>query len=104
MTVHLGYAASGAQLPFICIRPLTLLSDSAAISGDNFIWDDQVSAYCAGGSVEAGYNLAKALLNTLQGTRVSGEVLACSIGYVGAQVEGHYETQVTIQADQGAVV
>ena len=30
-------------------------------------------------------------------------MLAASIGYVGAQVEGHYESQVTAQINQGAL-
>lgn len=101
--VHPGYPATGAKLPYVVSRPLLIDSLEPAISGDAVDWDLQFSLYACGGSVEASYNLAVALCAELQGTRVGGTTLKTSVGYIGAQVEGHYESQVTVQLNQGGI-
>lgn len=101
---HIGYAPTGAQVPYVVTRPL-LYGDALdrAISGDSLGWDTQFSLYCAGASVEACFNLALEVMQTLDGARVGGTTLATSMGYIGAQVEGHYESQVTVQLNQGSI-
>lgn len=101
---HIGYAPTGARVPFVVTRPL-LYGDALdrAISGDSLGWDTQFSLYCAAGSVEASFNLAIEVMQTLDGARVAGTTLATSMGYTGAQVEGHYESQVTVQLNQGGI-
>jgi hypothetical protein len=98
--VHDGYPATGAKLPYIVNRPMIISPELLAVSGDAVNWDFQWGVYCCGASVEASYNLARAVIQALQGTPLSGSTLSCSMGYVGAQVESHYESQVTLQINQ----
>ncbi|QDH92740.1 tail terminator [Microbacterium phage Sinatra] len=98
-----GYAATKAALPYVVARPLTTLYGEMALNGSALSWDTQFALYCAAGSVEASHNLATDVVRILHGVRVGDSTLAASLGYVGAQVEGHYETQVTIQTDQGGI-
>lgn len=100
---QVGYAATGQELPYVVVRPLYLgpAEDLSALSGDGLGWDEQASAYCAGASVEASYNLAVEVMQLCSGRRAGGGVMRVSFGYVGAPVEGHYETQVTIQINKG---
>ena len=101
--LYAGYPATGAKLPFIASRPLIMSNLAEAISGDGLNWDEQFSLYCAAGSVEASFNLALAVMAELQGKRVGGTTLSTSMGYSGAPVEGHYESQVTVQLNQGGI-
>lgn len=105
LTVYTGYAPTRAALPYTVHRPLILddVTEARAISGDAGIWDYQTSLYACGASVEASFNLAVELMRTLQGKRVGGTTLSTSMGYNGAQVEGHYESQVTVQLNQGGI-
>lgn len=98
-----GQAATKASLPYVVGRPLILDFDELALNGDAISWDNQYSLYCAGASVDASFNLAKAVMQALHGQYVLGSTLATSLGYIGAQVEGHYETQVTVQINQGGI-
>ena len=98
-----GYAASGQELPYVVTRPLTLDVAEVTLDGKTLQRDHQYSAYCAGASVEACFNLALLVMAQLQGALVGGTTLNTSMGYVGAQVEGHYESQVTIQLNQGGI-
>lgn len=98
---HIGYAPSGARPPFVVSRPLLVDDVSVALAGNVIAWEDQFSLYCAGASVEASYNLALLVMGQLQGKPVSGTTLTTSMGYIGAQVEGHYESQVTVQLNRG---
>lgn len=99
----LGYAATKAALPYVVGRPLSVAAEDVAANGDAITWDVQHSLYAAAASVEASYNLALAVMRTLQGARVGDSTLSASMGYVGAQVEGHYESQVTVQTHQGGI-
>lgn len=101
--VIIGYPRTGQRTPFIVTRPLIVDDLELAIAGNALDWDFQHSFYCAGGSVEASYNLAVDLMRDLQGKRVAGTTLSTSMGYVGAVVEGHYESQVTVQLNQGGL-
>ena len=103
MTVYTGYPPTGARLPYTVHRPLSVTDDMLAVNGDALEWDYQTTLYCAGASVEASYNLALAVMRVLQGTRVAGTTLSVSMGYTGAPVEGHYESQVTVQLHQGGI-
>lgn len=97
-----GYAPTGAALPYAVSRPLDVgHDDELAITGDAHDWNVQISVYCCAASVEASFNLALAVIGTLQGARMRGTTLSASMGYNGAEVEGHYESQVTVQLNQG---
>lgn len=98
---HTGYAPTGAQVPYVVSRPLLVDNLSVALAGNAIVWDDQFSLYCCGGSVEASYNLAREVMDELQGARVGGTTLKTSMGYIGALVEGLYESQVTVQINRG---
>lgn len=98
-----GYADTGKALPYIAQRPLIVEYTDLALAGQAIAWDDQATLYCAAGSVAASHNLALAVASALDGARLGGSTLAATIGYVGAQVEGHYESQVTAQINQGAL-
>lgn len=100
---HIGYAPTGAQPPYVVSRPLLLDDINLAIAGNDIAWDAQFSIYCVGASVEASYNLAVQTMQDLQGKRVGGTTLTTSMGYTGAQVEGLYESQVTVQLNQGGL-
>lgn len=100
---HEGYAPTGAQVPYVVSRPLLIDDLARALDGSAIDWDFQFSLYCAGGSVEASYNLAVMVMDDLDGKRVGGTTLSTSMGYIGAQVEGHYESQVTVQLNQGGI-
>lgn len=102
-TVYSGYAPKGAEHPYIVHRPLLVNPDAVAINGDATDWDHQSSMYCCASSSEAAYNLGLAVMNQLQGARVSGTTLSVSMGYAGSPIEGHYETQLTIQLNQGGI-
>ncbi|QFP95340.1 tail terminator [Microbacterium phage YuuY] len=101
--VHVGYAPSNAKVPYVVLRPLVLDPTNVGLAGNAIDWDNQATAYACGGSVEASFNLARAVMAACQGERVAGYVLSTSMGYSGAPVEGHYETQVTIQNNQGGI-
>ncbi|QIN93837.1 hypothetical protein SEA_ALAKAZAM_14 [Microbacterium phage Alakazam] len=103
-TLYPGYPITGARVPYVVSRPL-LIDDELdrALSGDPIALDTQFSFYCAAGSVEASYNLAILVMKDLDAKRVGGTTLKTSMGYIGAQVEGHYETQVTAQLNQGGI-
>jgi len=98
-----GYPPTGAKLPYVVHRPLLVDDIELAISGDALGWDYQTSLYCCAASVEASFNLALAVIGTLQGKRVGNTTLSASMGYSGAPVEGHYESQVTVQLNQGGI-
>jgi len=100
---HEGYAPTGAKVPYAVTRPLLVDDVSVAVAGNAIAWDDQYSVYCCGASVAACNNLARMVMNDLQGKRVGGTTLTTSMGYSGAPVEGHYETQVTVQLNQGGI-
>lgn len=100
---HIGYAPTGAVVPYVVSRPLLTDDVELALNGDALGWDFQFSLYCCAAGVEASYNLALMVMNDLQGKWVGGTTLTTSMGYVGAQVEGHYESQVTVQLNQGSI-
>ena len=100
---YIGYPTTGATVPYSCVRPLYVSLDSVALDGSALSWDDQFTIYCAGGSVEASFNLAVAVIKATHGKRVGNTTLSASMGYTGAQVEGHYESQVTVQLNQGDI-
>lgn len=104
VTVAPGYPKNNTQLPYMVHRPLVTDPADQALCGQALDWDVQHTVYCCGESVEASYNMAKALLQHLQTVRQGNTTLSASLGYVGAQLEGHYETQVTIQLNQGALL
>lgn len=103
LPIHTGYAPTGTALPYAVHRPLFIDSVEEALSGDAIDWDYQTTIYACGASVEASYNFAVELMKTLQGARAGGTTLSTSMGYMGAQVEGHYESQVTVQLNQGGI-
>lgn len=100
---HIGYAPTGAAVPYVVTRPLVIDTLATALDGSAIDWDTQFTIYCAAGSVEASYNLAVEVMRDLQGARVGGTTLSTSMGYNGAPVEGHYESQVTAQLNQGGI-
>ena len=100
---HPGYPPTGAQAPYVVLRPMITTPVELALTGDAIAWDGRWGAYCVGESVDASYNIAIAVMQALQGYYLNDSTLSVSMGYVGAQIEGLYETQVTIQADQGAL-
>lgn len=100
---HLGYAPTGAKLPYVVSRPLLIDDLTLALDGSAIDWDLQYSLYCCGASVAASHNLALMVIQELHGQRVGGTTLSTSMGYDGAQVEGHYESQVTVQLNQGGI-
>jgi len=102
VAVYPGYAPSGAALPYVVTRPLDIDTvTELAINGDAVDWDVQIAAYCVAAGVEASFNLALAVIGTLQGARMRGTTLSASMGYNGAEVEGNYESQITVQLNQG---
>lgn len=100
---HIGYAPTGAVVPYAVIRPLFIGGDVVALTGEVIDWDHQESIYCCGASVAACFNMAVLLMGSLQGAPFSGTTLSTSMGYNGAQVEGHYESQITVQLNQGVL-
>lgn len=100
---HTGEAPTNAELPYVVGRPLIVDDLAVAMAGNAIDWDFQFSLYCCAASVEASFNLALSVIGTLQGQRVGGTTLSASMGYVGARVEGHYESQVTVQLNQGGI-
>lgn len=103
LTTHTGYAPTGAKPPYCVARPMISLPETEAITGAVIGWDSNFAVYCVAGSVGASYNLGRRAVAALQGTRAGGTTLSCSVGYTGAQVEGRYETQITVQLDQGVL-
>lgn len=101
---YVGQAPTGSEAPYVVSAPL-VYQDGAprALSGDSMGWDTQFSLYCAGASVEASFNLALMVMRDLDGKRLGGSTITTSVGYTGAPVEGHYETQVTAQINQGGI-
>lgn len=98
-----GNAPTDQKMPYVASSLLLLDDLELAINGEAIDWDFQFSLYCAAASVEAAFNLAVMVCNDLQGKRVGGTTLSTSVGYNGAQVEGHYESQVTVQLNQGSI-
>lgn len=96
-----GYAKTGSVPPYVVIRPMTSDYEDLTINGEVVSYDSRFSAHCVGASVDASHNLGKQVVSAIRGKRVAGNVAVCSVGYSGALVESRYETQVTIQIDQG---
>ncbi|QBZ73205.1 tail terminator [Microbacterium phage Theresita] len=103
LVAYTGYPSSNSRAPYVVVRPMIVDTENIAINGATIDWDHQYGLYCVGGSVEASFNLAKAVVQGLDGERMGDSTLSPSIGYVGAQVEGNYETQVTVQSTQGGI-
>lgn len=102
--VYVGYAPTGAVLPYVVHRPLDLgTDDSESLAGNAFNWNFQTTLYCCAASAEASFNLAMSVVGDLQGERVAGTTLSVSIGYSGAALEGQYESQITVQLNQGGI-
>jgi hypothetical protein len=102
-TVYSGYAPTGAKLPYTVHRPLVLNEEASSVAGVVIDWDYQSTLYACAESVEASWNLAVALMQALSGKPAGGTTLSTSMGYSGAPVEGHYESQVTVQLNQGGI-
>lgn len=102
-TGFLGYPETRAKAPYYVIRPMVTTPGDLALCGQSMAWDFQFGVYCCGASVEASYNLGIAVMAALQGQRVGDSTLSCTMGYVGSQQESHYETQVTVQINQGGL-
>lgn len=98
-----GYAGTGSKPPYVVVRPMVVQTEDLALCGQALDWDFNFGLYCVGASVEASYNLAVMAMQALQGKRVGGSTLSCTMGYTGAQVESRYESQVTVQINQGAL-
>lgn len=103
LSSFVGYAATGAQPPYVVTRPMITEPEQVALCGQAIDWDFNFGLYCVGASVEASYNLALEVIQALQGARVGSSTLSCSMGYTGAQVESRYESQVTVQINQGVL-
>lgn len=103
VALYIGYPATGATAPYITLRPYLVDPIESALSGAAVYWDDRLVAYTTGASVEASYNLALSVVRLLHGTRIDEAIASCSIGYVGLKVEGLYDSQVVIQANQGGI-
>ena len=101
--VYVGYPPTGVQLPYVVHRPGLIDVPDIAVCGGAVDWDFSHDLYACGASVEASFNLAKLVLGARQGNRIGDSTLATSMGYMGAQVEGHYESQVTAQSYQGGL-
>lgn len=101
--VYEGEPSSGANLPYIVVRPFNLDTGDVALSGDALAWNNEFAVYCCGGSSTASFNVAKLLIQAVQGVHVGDSTLSTTLGYVGARIEGNYETQVTIQVHQGGI-
>jgi hypothetical protein len=98
-----GYPGTGSTVPYVVVRPMILDPEVLALCGETLDWDFNFGVYCCAASVEASFNLAKMSVAALQGKRVGGSTLSCTMGYVGAQTESRYETQITVQINQGAL-
>lgn len=101
--VYVGYPPTDAKLPYVVHRPLIVSDEDLAVDGSAIDWDYQTSLYCCANGVEASFNLALAVMSATQGQRVGGTTVSTSMGYAGSPVEGHYESQVTIQIMQGGI-
>ena len=102
--VYPGYAPTGVALPYIVTRPIDVgIDDDPAIAGNITDWNLQLGVYCVAAGVQASFNLALAVMGLAQGAWMRGTTLAASMGYNGAEIEGNYESQVTIQLNQGAL-
>lgn len=102
--VYPGYAPSGVALPYIVTRPIDVgIDDDPAVAGNITDWNLQLGVYCVAAGVQASFNLALAVMGLAQGAWMRGTTLAASMGYNGAEIEGNYESQVTIQLNQGAL-
>jgi hypothetical protein len=99
----LGYAPTGQKLPYVVSRPLLTDDLELALAGNALDWDFQFTLYCCAASVEASYNLAMMVIADVHSKRVGGTTLSASMGYNGAQVEGHYESAVVVQLNQGSI-
>jgi hypothetical protein len=99
-----GYAPTGARVPYVVARPQIMDHEElVAITGDAVAWNNEMYLYACGGSVSASYNLAVQVMGILQGARLEGSTLDTTMGYAGASVEGHYESQITVQKHQGGL-
>lgn len=101
--VHAGYAATGAKVPYVVVRPMTLDPLQESVGGPAMVWDTRYALYAVAGSVTASYNLALALMQAINGSRVNGSYVSAILGYVGALTEGAYETQVTTLSMEGSL-
>lgn len=99
--VYSGYAPTGARAPYLVVRPLYLESAGDALSGDSVGWSDQTSVYAVAASVTASGNLARAVVRETHGLYVGGSALSATANYAGVQIEGQYESQVTITRTRG---
>lgn len=103
IVVFPGYPGTQARAPYVVVRPMIFEHENISIGGEAVDWDHQFGLYCVGGSVDASFNLARMVVSALDGSRMGDSTMSLSVGYVGAQVEGNYETQITTQSHQGGI-
>lgn len=100
---RIGEALTGQEPPYVVSRPLIQDPEGRHLDGSASLWDAQFAFYCVAASVEASYNLGKAVMQDIDGKPVGGTTAASSMSYTGVKVEGLYETLVVAQLNQGGI-
>ena len=98
-----GVAPTGARVPYVVQRPLMHDAEDLAVSGSAVVWDSQMALYCVAGSVAASHALALDVIRHMHGHRVGGSTVSVGMGYSGARIEGLYESQLTLQINEGVL-
>jgi len=98
-----GYAATGAKLPYLVVRPMTTDPDDFTVCGGATTWTDRVGVYCCAASVAASANLARDVAGELVGKNLGSGVAHTSVAYYGNELEGQYESLVTVTTTEGAL-
>lgn len=100
---YTGYAATGATLPYVVVRPITTDPNDRTLCGSATSWTDRLGVYCCGASVAASSNLARDVAGELA-TQFAGKAdLSAAVAYYGNALEGQYESLVTVTTTEGAL-
>src|SRR5699024_4543907 len=100
---YAGYAATGAKLPYLVVRPISTDPDGHTVQGSVTTWTDVLGVYCCAAGVVASSNLARDAAGQLVGKKLGSGVASASVAYYGNALEGQYESLVTVTTIEGAL-
>lgn len=101
--VYQGYAATGAKLPYMVVRPISTDPDGATVCGEATTWTDRLGVYCCAGSVGASANLARDAAGEIVSFFSGVSATTVAVAYYGNVLEGQYESLVTITVTEGGL-
>ena len=101
--IAIGDVPSQVAYPYIVIRPIYTAPDERAVCGQSLTWGQQVGVYCVAQAPDASMYIAHNVIGALDGEMIDGAVLQAEATYSGSNVNGVFESLVTIRYEKGTI-